>query len=90
MQMPTLENDIVTEDGKPGWMGYFHSHESDDSMTALEKPTVTRHIDETRIFLRCVFTVAKCEFLITDSIARTALTSQRNSRSVSHSASVGL
>ncbi|KAM5541949.1 hypothetical protein V8D89_004259 [Ganoderma adspersum] len=55
MQMPTLENDIVTEDGKPGWMGYFHSHESDDSLTPLEKPTTTRHIDETRIFLSVDF-----------------------------------
>ena len=54
MQMPTLENDLETEDGKPGWTGYFHSHESDDSMTPLETPTVTRYMDETRIFLRYV------------------------------------
>ena len=59
MQMPTLENDSVTEDGKPGWMGYFHSHESDDSLTPLEKPTTTRHIDETRIFLRSVLLTAE-------------------------------
>ena len=59
MQMPTLENDIITEDGKPGWMGYFHSHESDDSLVPLEKPTTTRHIDETRIFLRSVLLTAK-------------------------------
>ncbi|EJF57992.1 beta-glucosidase [Dichomitus squalens LYAD-421 SS1] len=51
MQMPTLENELETEDGKPGWTGYFHSHENDDSMTPLEEPTVTRYIDETRIFL---------------------------------------
>ena len=54
MQMPTLENEIFTEDGKPGWMGYFHSHEDDDSMTPLDAVTATRHIDETRIFLRFV------------------------------------
>ena len=59
MQMPTLENDIITEDGKPGWMGYFHSHESDDSLTPLEMPTTIRHIDETRIFLRSVLLTAK-------------------------------
>ncbi|KAI0355239.1 beta-glucosidase [Trametes cingulata] len=51
MQMPTLENEIVTEDGRPGWIGAFHSHESDDSMVPLDKPLTTRYIDETRIFL---------------------------------------
>ncbi|TFK81890.1 glycoside hydrolase family 3 protein, partial [Polyporus arcularius HHB13444] len=52
MQMPTLENEIVTEDGKPGWTGYFHSHEDNDSMTPLTAVTATRYIDETRVFLR--------------------------------------
>ncbi|KAI0697103.1 beta-glucosidase [Cerioporus squamosus] len=51
MQMPTLENEILTEDGKPGWMGYFHSHEDNDSMTPLDAVTATRYIDETRVFL---------------------------------------
>ena len=51
MQMPTLENELITEDGRPGWMGYFHCHESDESMTPLEDPSATRYIDETRIFL---------------------------------------
>ncbi len=52
MQMPTLENEIFTEDGKPGWIGSFHSHESDDSLVPLDAVKVTRYIDETRIFLR--------------------------------------
>ena len=52
MQMPTLENEIFTEDGKPGWTGYFHSHESDDSLVPQDSVKVTRYIDETRIFLR--------------------------------------
>lgn len=52
MQMPTLENDIVTEDGRKGWIGTFHPHESDDSMVAIDKPILTRYVDETRIFLR--------------------------------------
>ena len=52
MQMPTLENELVTEDGRSGWMGYFHSHEDDDSMTPLKDALITRYIDETRVFLR--------------------------------------
>lgn len=52
MQMPTLENELLTEDGKPGWMGYFYSHENDDSLVPLDTVTATRYIDETRIFLR--------------------------------------
>ncbi|KAI0833346.1 beta-glucosidase [Trametes gibbosa] len=51
MQMPTLETEIVTDDGRNGWMGTFHSHESDESMIAVDKPLATRYIDETRIFL---------------------------------------
>ncbi|OSD02184.1 glycoside hydrolase family 3 protein [Trametes coccinea BRFM310] len=51
MQMPTLENEIVTEDGKPGWTGSFYSHEDDNSMVPLDKPLKTMYIDETRIFL---------------------------------------
>ena len=52
MQMPTLENEIVTDDGRPGWIGSFHSHEDDNSMRPVDKPLKTMHIDETRIFLR--------------------------------------
>ncbi|KAI0669358.1 beta-glucosidase [Trametes maxima] len=51
MQMPTLENDLVTEDGRRGWIGSFYSHENDESMTPLKEPLTTRYIDETRIFL---------------------------------------
>ncbi|KAJ8488421.1 hypothetical protein ONZ51_g3578 [Trametes cubensis] len=51
MQMPTLENEIVTDDGRPGWIGSFHSHEDDNSMRPVDKPLKTMHIDETRIFL---------------------------------------
>ena len=52
MQMPTLETELVTEDGRPGWMGYFHCHEDDESMTPVKDALLTRYIDETRIFLR--------------------------------------
>ena len=52
MQMPTLENEMTTKDGRPGWMGSFYSHESDDSMTALKDPLVTYYLDSTRVFLR--------------------------------------
>ena len=52
--MPTLETELVTEDGRPGWTGYFHSHETDESMTPLKEPLLTRYIDETRVFLRYV------------------------------------
>ena len=67
MQMPTLENEIVTEDGKPGWMGYFHSHESDEGMIPLEKPLTSRYIDETRIFLKSVFFASHSLVLTDDS-----------------------
>ncbi|KAH9857422.1 beta-glucosidase [Lenzites betulinus] len=51
MQMPTLEHELVTEDGRDGWTGTFHSHESDDSMVAVDKPLTTQYVDETRVFL---------------------------------------
>ena len=52
MQMPTLEREIMTENGENGWMGYWHAHESDDSMTPVSEPMGSRLIDETRMFIR--------------------------------------
>ncbi|KAI0956541.1 hypothetical protein AcW1_005197 [Taiwanofungus camphoratus] len=51
MQMPSLDYDIFTEDGRRGWTGSFYSHEDDDSMIPVSQPLKTMYIDETRIFL---------------------------------------
>lgn len=52
--MPTLDYDILTEDGKPGWTCTWYTHESDSSMTPLPEPIKTQYVDETRIFIRYV------------------------------------
>ena len=50
--LPTLEYELVTESGgEPGWMGTWHKHESDESMTPVEEPFEQRLIDETNIFV---------------------------------------
>nr|AAG59831.1 beta-glucosidase [Volvariella volvacea] len=50
--LPTLEWDLETETGERGWIGTWHTHESDDSMTALDQPFIApRLVDETRIFI---------------------------------------
>ncbi|KAK7040389.1 hypothetical protein VNI00_009866 [Paramarasmius palmivorus] len=50
-QMPTLEYELLTEDGRPGWIGTWYPHTSDDSMSPLDKPVHTQYIDETRCFI---------------------------------------
>lgn len=55
--MPTLDYELFTPEGKRGWTGYWHTHENDDSMTALPEPIKTQYIDETRIFIRSVVTL---------------------------------
>ncbi len=49
--LPTLEYDMVTDKGERGWTGYWHSHESDESMKPLSEHMETRVIDETRMFI---------------------------------------
>ncbi|TFK20101.1 glycoside hydrolase family 3 protein [Coprinopsis marcescibilis] len=51
MNLPTLENDLVTESGERGWTGTWHAHTSDDSLIPVEEPIETRLIDETRMFI---------------------------------------
>ncbi|OBZ75776.1 putative beta-glucosidase J [Grifola frondosa] len=51
MQMPSLDYEIVTESGERGWIGSWHSHESDESMTPLPEPLSTKYIDETCTFI---------------------------------------
>ncbi|KAF7330642.1 Glycoside hydrolase family 3 protein [Mycena sanguinolenta] len=48
---PSLDYELFTEDGKRGWMGSWHSHVDDDSMTALDEPLRVDYFDETRIFI---------------------------------------
>lgn len=52
MQMPTLDYDILTADGKRGWTGEWFTHENDDSMIPIGAPVRTQFFDETRIFIR--------------------------------------
>ncbi|KAJ7100754.1 beta-glucosidase [Mycena belliarum] len=48
---PSLDYELVTEDGKRGWIGTWHSHINDESMTPLEETLQTDHFDETKIFV---------------------------------------
>jgi len=49
--MPTLDYDIFTESGERGWIGTWHTHESDDSLVPIETPVKTQYIDETQMFI---------------------------------------
>jgi beta-glucosidase len=49
--MPSLDFEIITTTGQRGWLGTWHRHESDDSMTVVEEPLLTTVINETRIFV---------------------------------------
>ncbi|EGN96322.1 glycoside hydrolase family 3 protein [Serpula lacrymans var. lacrymans S7.3] len=51
MTMPSLDYDMLTASGEPGWIGTWYSHEHDESMSIVEKPLEKRLIDETRIFI---------------------------------------
>ncbi|KAJ7843119.1 beta-glucosidase [Mycena olivaceomarginata] len=48
---PSLDYELVTEDGKRGWTGSWYSHTDDESMTPLDEPVKVDHLDETRIFI---------------------------------------
>ncbi|KAJ7489184.1 beta-glucosidase [Mycena latifolia] len=48
---PSLDYELFTEDGKRGWTGSWHSHVDDESMTPLDEPLKSDHLDETRIFI---------------------------------------
>ncbi|KAI0087212.1 beta-glucosidase [Irpex rosettiformis] len=49
--LPTLEYDLLTKDGRPGWIGEWFAHENDDSMVPVEKAVRVQYIDETRMFI---------------------------------------
>ncbi|KAI0343869.1 beta-glucosidase [Trametopsis cervina] len=51
MTLPTLEYDLLTEDGKTGWIGEWFAHENDDSMTPVGEPVKVQFMDETRMFI---------------------------------------
>ena len=52
MQLPTLEYELLTADGRPGWIGEWFAHENDDSMRPAGESVKKQYIDETRIFIR--------------------------------------
>ncbi|KAJ3561490.1 hypothetical protein NP233_g10163 [Leucocoprinus birnbaumii] len=49
--MPSLDYDMFTESGERGWIGTWHTHESEDSLVPIENPIKTQYIDETRLFI---------------------------------------
>lgn len=49
--MPSLDYELFTETGERGWVGSWHKHLDDDSLTPVEEPLETRVVDETRIFI---------------------------------------
>lgn len=46
--LPTIEDFILSEDGKPGFTVTWHSH-SDQSLTVVEEPLKTQHLGETKM-----------------------------------------
>ncbi|KAG7086260.1 hypothetical protein E1B28_002228 [Marasmius oreades] len=49
-QTPTLDYEILTTDGRRGWLGTWHSHKSDGSMEVDKPIKEDQYIDETRCF----------------------------------------
>ena len=48
--LPSLDFDIVTENGEKGWAGSWYSNDT-DGITAIGDPLVSQVIDETTIFV---------------------------------------
>lgn len=53
--MPTLEYELTTESGERGWTGYWYNHESDDSLTPVDKQWGEIYLNETRCFMGTSF-----------------------------------
>jgi len=51
MNLPTLERELYTADGRKGWIATWHNHTSDDSFVAIDEPVSDRYVDETRCFI---------------------------------------
>lgn len=51
MTMPSLDYELVREDGERGWIGAWHSHVNDDSMEPMDEVLKHQFIDETRLFI---------------------------------------
>jgi len=49
--MPSLDYEMFTTTGKREWMGSWHKHISDDSLTPVDEVLEERLIDETRLFI---------------------------------------
>jgi beta-glucosidase len=49
--MPSLDYEMFTENGERGWIGTWHSHTDNDSMTPLDDVIERRLIDETKLFI---------------------------------------
>ena len=49
--MPSLDYEMFTTTGERGWIGSWHKHISDDSLTPVDEVLEERLIDETRLFI---------------------------------------
>ena len=49
--MPSLDYEIFTTTGERGWIGSWHKHMNDDSLTPVDEVLEERLIDETRMFI---------------------------------------
>lgn len=49
--MPSLDYEMFTTTGERGWIGSWHNHTSDDSLTPVDEVLEERLIDETRMFV---------------------------------------
>lgn len=48
---PSLDYELLTKDGRRGWLGSWYAHQNNDSMTPLDEALKTDYFDETRIFI---------------------------------------
>ncbi|KZP16094.1 glycoside hydrolase family 3 protein [Athelia psychrophila] len=51
MTKPSLDFEMLTPAGERGWLGTWHAHENDESMTPLGAVLETMVVDETRMFI---------------------------------------
>lgn len=49
--MPSLDYEMFTTTGERGWIGSWHKHTSDDTLTPVDEVMEERLIDETRVFI---------------------------------------
>ena len=51
--MPSLDRELLTAEGKPGWVLTVHNNEADDRLKAIETPIETYEIQGSALILPC-------------------------------------